>query len=220
MIFSDDGVHTSDRQGGVWAFQRARRRKAGWIVEFFTLFFLFGHTGDRSKRMHLVNASEDMTVLEGLRDADGSLSWEQVKAWRSPARDAVIAGVGWFRASCEMPEGKAQSVHHGHKSLRHCWMPLSIKAGHCTSYTHLHGILSTPFSTQRMIQRLNELVALVVQGCSDLFRPRRPKSSHRGLFKVMFAQSDVFGWRCEWVRNRSQTTHDTSFKFGSKHHSG
>ena len=139
-----------------------------------------------------------MTVLEGLRDSDGSLSWEQVKAWRSPARDAVIAGVGWFRASCEMPEGKAQSVHHGHKSVRHCWMPLrSIEyegwALHILYTSTRHIIYSTPFSTQRMIQRLNELVALVVQGCSDLFRPRRPKSSHRGLFKVMFAQSDVFG---------------------------
>ena len=115
-----------DRQGGVWAFKRARRRKAGCIVEFFT-FCLWAHrghrTGDRGTRMYCIGecfkfrGHEILKLLEGM---DGyPISCKQVKARRSPARDAVIAGMGWFRASCEMPEGEPQPFHHGHKSLRH-----------------------------------------------------------------------------------------------------
>ena len=131
---------------------------------------------------------------------DDLVSCKQVKAWRSPARDAVIAGMV-VQGKLRNARGRTTAVSSWPQTCETLLDAIEYEGWALHIYykpTHIC-TLFTPSSTQRMIQHLNQLV---VQGCSDSFQPRRPKSSHRGRLKVMFPQWDVFGWRCEWVTIR------------------
>ena len=160
-----------------------------------------GHrTGGRGTRMYLANASEDMKVLKVFR-GDGWLSdiLQTGQSSEKSSERCCHCRHGVVQGKLRNARGRTTAVSS---------QPQEFETFNThRPYTYLQ-IICTIIKTKD--DPLNELV---VQGCSDLFQPRRPKSSHRGRLKVMFAQSDVFGWRCEWVMIRDDPgTNDSGHK--------